>query len=60
MNDRERILKIAKNVIADIVLRDENELNKYIKDHPDYREDTVFVVNGIARKAPPKQNQEKK
>ena len=52
MDAQIRLFKIAKHIISDIVLRNEKEFKKYLEDHPNYRKDTVFIVDGVKRKAP--------
>ena len=47
-------LKIAKEIFAAIILKDEEAFKKYLEDHPNYREGTIFIVDGVERKAPPK------
>lgn len=54
METKFRILKIAKKILSDVILRDEQEFKEYLENHPDYREDTVFIVDGVKRQAPHK------
>lgn len=48
--------KISNDVISAVILPDDNAFRKYLEDHPDYRENTEFIVNGIKRQTPPKDN----
>jgi hypothetical protein len=48
--------KISNDVISAIILPDDNAFRKYLEDHPNYREDTEFIVNGTKRQAPKKDN----
>ena len=52
--------KISNDVISAVILPDDNAFRKYLEDHPDYREDTEFIVNGTKRQAPKKDNNNKK
>ena len=51
--------KIAKEIESAIILPNEDAFKKYIEDHPNYREDTEFIVNGTKRQAPKKDNNQK-
>ena len=72
MSIKSRIVKVAEKILDEVVsdiqekevtsaidVGTEEGLKKYIEQHPDYREDTVFIVNGVERKAPPKQKKNK-
>ena len=53
-----RILKIASNILADINFNNKEEFDEYLKNHPNYRENTKFFVNGIQTKPPSKKKKE--
>ena len=55
MNHTKRLLRIAEKILADVHFRTQQEFDEYLKNHPNYREDTKFFVNGVQVKAPPKQ-----
>ena len=55
MNHSKRLLKIAEKILADVHFSTQQEFDEYLKNHPNYREDTKFYVNGVQVKAPPKQ-----
>ena len=55
MDIRKKILKIAEKILADVHFSTQKEFDEYLKNHPDYREDTKFFVNGVQVKAPPKE-----
>lgn len=56
MDIRKKILKIAEKILADVHFSTQQEFDEYLKNHPGYRENTKFFVNGVQIKAPPKQN----
>ena len=53
-----RILKIASNILADIHFNNKEEFDEYLKNHPGYRENTKFFVDGIQIKPPSKKKKE--
>lgn len=53
-----RILKIASNILADIHFNNKEEFDEYLKNHPNYRENTKFFVNGIQTKPLSKKKKE--
>ena len=55
MNHTKRLLRIAEKILADVHFSTQQEFDEYLKNHPNYREDTKFYVNGVQVKAPPKQ-----
>ena len=50
-----RLLIIAKKILSDVHFSTQKEFEEYLKNHPGYRENTRFYVNGVQVKAPPKQ-----
>ena len=52
MNIRSRLLKVANNILADINFNSQKEFEEYIKNHPNYREDTKFFVDGMQVSVP--------
>ena len=55
MNHSKRLLRIAEKILADVHFSTQQEFDEYLKNHPNYRENTKFYVNGVQVKAPPKQ-----
>ena len=55
MNHTKRLLRIAEKILADVHFRTQQEFDEYLKNHPNYREDTKFFVNGVQVKAPPRE-----
>ena len=55
MNHTKRLLRIAGKILADIHFSTQQEFDEYLKNHPNYREDTKFYVNGVQVKAPPRE-----
>ena len=46
---------ISKKILSDVHFSTQKEFEEYLKNHPGYRENTKFFVNGVQVKAPPKQ-----
>ena len=55
MNHSKRLLRIAEKILADVHFSTQQEFDEYLKNHPNYREDTKFYVNGVQVKAPPRE-----
>ena len=55
MNHSKRLLRIAEKILADVHFSTQQEFDEYLKNHPNYREDTKFFVNGVQVKAPPRE-----
>ena len=55
MDIRKKIIKIASNILADINFNSQKEFEEYLKNHPNYREDTKFFVDGMQVSAPPRE-----
>ena len=54
-----KLLRIAKKILSDVHFSTQQEFDEYLKNHPGYRENTRFFVNGVQVKAPPKQKKKK-
>ena len=50
-----RLEIISKKILSDVHFSTQQEFEEYLKNHPGYRENTRFFVNGVQVKAPPKQ-----
>lgn len=59
MDIRKRLIKVAKKILSDVNFSTQQEFEEYIKNHPNYREDTNFFVDGMQVSAPPREKSKK-